>query len=95
MMQTSDMTIAKQVTNGVITIGPNWQSLVFDSAHPDSPFSDIRVRQAIAYAIDSNALQLLLGQVSGRLQINLLRRNLFIIRMLLVILSICRRLKNF
>ncbi len=30
--------------------------LIGDSAHPDSPFSDIRVRRAVSYAIDNKAI---------------------------------------
>ena len=35
---------------------PNYLSLVPDSAHKDSPWSDLKVRQAISYAIDKNTL---------------------------------------
>jgi peptide/nickel transport system substrate-binding protein len=36
-------------------MGDTW-SLVGDSVHPDSPFADIRVRQAVSYAINREAI---------------------------------------
>ncbi len=42
------------VTQGKIGVGAD--TLVFDSANPKSPFSDIRVRRAAQYAVDTGAL---------------------------------------
>jgi len=45
-----------------ISISPSSvDGLAFDSNHPDSHFHDIRVRQAIAYAIDNTAIAKALG----------------------------------
>jgi peptide/nickel transport system substrate-binding protein len=43
-----------RVTLGKIGVGAD--TLVFDSANPKSPFSDIRVRRAAQYAVDTGAL---------------------------------------
>jgi ABC-type transport system substrate-binding protein len=45
-----------------ISVAPgSVNGLAFDSNHPDSHFHDIRVRQAIAYAIDNEAIAKALG----------------------------------
>lgn len=42
-------------TNENIT-GPLGVGLMFDSANPNSPFADVKVRQAVMYAVDSKAI---------------------------------------
>jgi len=57
MMYSGDTTLTKGMEGSVQIVSfPMFLSLSFDTGHPDSPFSDIKARQALAYAIDSNAL---------------------------------------
>jgi peptide/nickel transport system substrate-binding protein len=57
IINTRDPAIAKGLMGeSKASSTPNYLSLVFDSAHKDSPWSDPRVRQAAAYAIDKNTL---------------------------------------
>jgi ABC-type transport system substrate-binding protein len=62
LMTSQDLTIIndlKDVSKSVFY--SMYMCLVFDTAHKDSPFSDIKVRQAIAYALDGNTLANSLG----------------------------------
>lgn len=45
----------------ILTLAVNMEALAGDSKHAGSPFADIRVRQAISYAIDSEAIAKAVG----------------------------------
>jgi peptide/nickel transport system substrate-binding protein len=56
-LSTRDPLIVKELKDANISTIPTYLVLAPDSAHKDSPLADIKVRQAIAYAIDSNTIQ--------------------------------------
>jgi peptide/nickel transport system substrate-binding protein len=69
MMQTRDAIMIKGLNANVSFVG-TYLTLVPDSAHENSPFSDLKVRQAVAHAIDSKTLQKSFGadvEVSNQL----------------------------
>jgi len=56
-MSTRDAAILKDLKDANVSVIASYLTLAPDSAHPNSPFSDLKVRQAVAYAIDCNTLQ--------------------------------------
>jgi len=56
-MSTRDAAILKDLKEANVSVIASYLTLAPDSAHPNSPFSDLKVRQAVAYAIDCNTLQ--------------------------------------
>ena len=67
----ADATVAKSWADmgGVTETGPvlsmTFHNVFFPSNDPDLPFSDLRVRQAIAYAIDTEAIAALMSEQGG------------------------------
>jgi peptide/nickel transport system substrate-binding protein len=57
IMNTEDTPIAMDLKDvAKVATLPVYMVLNFDSAHKDSPFADIKVRQAVAYALDTHTL---------------------------------------
>jgi peptide/nickel transport system substrate-binding protein len=60
MLSLQDAVIIKDLKDAGAIVGgavSGHSALIFDSGHKNSPFADIKVRQAIAYAIDINTIQ--------------------------------------
>jgi peptide/nickel transport system substrate-binding protein len=56
-MSTRDAALLKDLKDANVASLASYLTLAPDSAHKDSPFSDLKVRQAVAYAIDCGTLQ--------------------------------------
>ena len=59
---TRDVNVVKGLTGFKVVTLPAYLVVAFDSAHKDSPFSDLKVRQAVAYAIDNDTFQKTFGK---------------------------------